>query len=83
MKFRLFGLVLAYHLETGPSSQKFISKLTGKTRFCTIYVMPQNYITYDTGSQMNLLLLQNDLNKAIKWSKENRLEFNNAKFEAI
>ena len=35
------------------------------------------------GSQMNLFSLQNDLNKAIKWSKENRMEFNNAKFEAI
>ena len=35
------------------------------------------------GSQINLFLLQNDLNKAIKWSKENRMEFNNAKFEAI
>ena len=35
------------------------------------------------GSQMNLFSLQNDLNNAIKWSKENRLEFNNAKFEAI
>ena len=35
------------------------------------------------GSQMNLFSLQNDLNKAIKWSKENRMQFNNAKFEAI
>ena len=35
------------------------------------------------GSQINLFLLQNDLNNAIKWFKENRLEFNNAKFEAI
>ena len=35
------------------------------------------------GSQMNLFSLQSDLNKAIKWSKENRMEFNNAKFEAI
>ena len=35
------------------------------------------------GSQMNLFLLQNDLNKAIKWSKENRRELSNAKFEAI
>ena len=32
---------------------------------------------------MNFFSLQNDLNNAIKWSKENRLEFNNAKFEAI
>ena len=32
---------------------------------------------------MNLFLLQNDVNKAIKWSKENRLEFNMVKFEAI
>ena len=32
---------------------------------------------------MNLFLLQNDVNKAIKWSKENRFEFNMAKFEAI
>ena len=35
------------------------------------------------GSQMNLFLLQNDLNNAIEWSKENRLEFNNEKFGAI
>ena len=35
------------------------------------------------GSQMSLFLLQNDLNKALKWSKENRLEFNMSKFEAI
>ena len=35
------------------------------------------------GSQMNLFSLQNQLNNAIKWSKQNRLEFNNAKFEAI
>ena len=35
------------------------------------------------GSQMSLFSLQNDLNKAIKWSKEKRLEFNNAKLEAI
>ena len=35
------------------------------------------------GSQMNLFSLQNDVNKAIKWSKDNRLEFSNAKFEAI
>ena len=35
------------------------------------------------GSQMNLFSLQNDLNSYTKWSKENRLEFNNAKFEAI
>ena len=34
------------------------------------------------GSQLNLLL-QNNVNNAIKWSKEYRLEFNNAKFEAI
>ena len=34
-------------------------------------------------SQMNLFLLQNDFRKkAIKLSKENRLEFNIAKFEA-
>ena len=32
---------------------------------------------------MNLFSLQNDLNNAIKWSKENSLEFNNAKIEAI
>ena len=32
---------------------------------------------------MNLFSLKNDLNEAIKWSKENRLEFSNAKFEAI
>ena len=35
------------------------------------------------GSQMTLLSLQIVLNKAIKWSKENRLKCNNAKFEAI
>ena len=35
------------------------------------------------GSQINLFLLQNDVKKAIKWSKENRLEFNMVKFEAI
>ena len=39
--------------------------------------------TKNIGSQMNLFLLQNDLNNATKWSKENRLEFNNANFEAI
>ena len=32
---------------------------------------------------MNLFLLQNDANKAIKWSEENRVEFNMAKFEAM
>ena len=32
---------------------------------------------------MNLFLLQNDVNKAIKWSKEKRSEFNIAKYEAI
>ena len=32
---------------------------------------------------MNLFSLQNDLNNAIEWTKENGLEFNNAKFEAI
>ena len=35
------------------------------------------------GSQMNLFALQNGVDKAIKWSQENRLEFNMAKFEAI
>ena len=35
------------------------------------------------GSRMSLFSLKNDLNKAIKWSKENRLEFNKAKFEAV
>ena len=39
--------------------------------------------TKNIGSQMSLFLLQNDLNKALKWSKENRLEFNMSKFEAI
>ena len=39
--------------------------------------------TKNIGSQMKLFLLQTDLNKAIKWSKENKLEFNNAKFAAI
>ena len=32
---------------------------------------------------MSLFSQQNDLNNALKWSKENRLEYNNAKFEAI
>ena len=32
---------------------------------------------------MDLFWLRNDENKAIKWSKENRLEFHMAKFEAI
>ena len=35
------------------------------------------------GSQMKFFSIQNDLNNAIKWSKENRLEFNNSKFDAI
>ena len=35
------------------------------------------------GSQMNLYSIQIDVNKAIKWSTENRLEINMAKFEAI
>ena len=35
------------------------------------------------GSHVNIFSLQNDVNKASKWSKENRLEFNNAKCEAI
>ena len=35
------------------------------------------------GSQMSLFLLQNDFKKAIKWSKEKRSEFNNAKSEVI
>ena len=35
------------------------------------------------GSQMKLFSLQKDFKNAIKWSKENRLEFNNANFEAI
>ena len=35
------------------------------------------------GSQMNLYSIQIDVNKAIKWSTENRWEINMAKFEAI
>ena len=34
--------------------------------------------TKNIGSQMGLFSLHNDLSKAIKWSKENRLESNNA-----
>ena len=35
------------------------------------------------GNKMRLFLLQIDVNDAINWSKENSLEFNVAKIEAI
>ena len=39
--------------------------------------------TKNIGSHMNLFSPENDVNKATKWSKQNRLEFNMAEFENI
>ena len=39
--------------------------------------------TKNVGSHMNSYSPENNVNKATKWSKQNRLEFNMAKFEKI